>query len=464
MFTFSDSLKNPAMVQLSIMGKRARTHFYAENVKMEMSGHVDSLREAKFTGSEINDDNAKLEKKYKELSKKMKINEVYKELYNRNNKPTKERRKELEKKIAEFGTLRDELAIKFIKENPSAYFSAILIGRSTHGASAQEIEEKVNLLSPKLKELPMISSMLKRAEKMKTVEIGIDKIMANASNVSYKVDDKFKGGDHKKVKYLAMLSDNKICALERDGTIKVLNTTGKTLSSFKPEMKGAPSSVAVDKKGNIYVLTGLHKKVKRKIRGKEREINSPSGVECYVFNNKGKQIRNMKLSEIITATGARVVDETLIVSDCRKAKIVMFDSKTGKKKSTIKNMRPCCGILDFSVNNNNEILVANLGAFRVQSYDFTGKNIVAFGKRGKTDDDFHGCCNPVSVAYLSNGAIVTVEKDPTRIKIYSKEGAKQIDGIEELVQGCSYIPMIVDGKDNLYLASPKKGMIKCVSI
>ena len=126
-------------------------------------------------------------------------------------------------------------------------------------------------------------------------------------------------------------------------------------------------------------------------------------------------------------------------------------------------MRPCCGILDFSVNDKKELLVANLGAFRVQAYDFSGKNLFTFGQRGKDLNDFHGCCNPVSVAYLSNGALVTVEKDPTRIKIYSKEGAKEISGIQELVEGCSYIPMTVDSDDNLYLASPAKGVVKCVS-
>ena len=70
----------------------------------------------------------------------------------------------------------------------------------------------------------------------------------------------------------------------------------------------------------------------------------------------------------------------------------------------------------------------------------------------------------MSVAYLSNSAIVTVEKDPTRVKVFSKEGAKQIEGIQELVEGCTYIPMTADSKDNLYLASPDKGMIKCVPI
>jgi hypothetical protein len=58
--------------------------------------------------------------------------------------------------------------------------------------------------------------------------------------------------------------------------------------------------------------------------------------------------------------------------------------------------------------------------------------------------------------------LVTVEKDPTSVKIFSKDGVKQIEGIQELVKGCSYIPMIVDNNDNLYLASDKKGLVKCV--
>lgn len=46
----------------------------------------------------------------------------------------------------------------------------------------------------------------------------------------------------------------------------------------------------------------------------------------------------------------------------------------------------------------------------------------------------------------------------------SQDGAKQIQGIQELVKGCSYIPMIVDSHDNLYLASPKKGLVKCIAM
>ena len=133
------------------------------------------------------------------------------------------------------------------------------------------------------------------------------------------------------------------------------------------------------------------------------------------------------------------------------------------KRSSIENLRTCCGILDFSIRNNNEVLVANLGAFRVNCFDYDAKPLFSFGQRGNGLDEFHGCCNPVSVDFLSNGGIVTVEKDPTRIKVYSAEGAKKIGGIDELVKGCSHIPVIVDKNNNIYLASNKEGIIKCVT-
>jgi hypothetical protein len=167
---------------------------------------------------------------------------------------------------------------------------------------------------------------------------------------------------------------------------------------------------------------------------------------------------------LITASGAKVLEGKLIVSDCNTQMLALYDAKTGKQLSKINGMRPCCGILDFAVNANKQLVVANLGAFRVQSFDLTGKSLMSFGKRGRELTAFHGCCNPVSVTSLKNGAIVTVEKDPTQVKIFSKEGAKLVAGIDELVKGCSYIPMIVDGKENLYLASREKGIVKCVAV
>ncbi|MCX6865532.1 MAG: hypothetical protein NTV46_04820 [Verrucomicrobia bacterium] len=69
------------------------------------------------------------------------------------------------------------------------------------------------------------------------------------------------------------------------------------------------------------------------------------------------------------------------------------------------------------------------------------------------------------MACLADGSIVTVEKSPTRVKIYDKEGKteKPVTGLGELVEGCSTIPIAVDSMGALYLASATKNcIVKCV--
>lgn len=459
-FTFKDDFASPRQAYLQIEGTRAFAMIYVENAVMTLKGDVKDFQKVSITGSSAQDDfnvyNAAqmvIREKYQPL-----ISELY------DSKTSEERKVELEKEMEK---REDELLVlsnKFIKENPTAFHSAVLVSQQLSGKSAVDAEKVLNALPAELQENPTITKLKAKFAKMKEVEKGLGEVMANASNVSYKVDSKYKGESLKDIIYLAAFTNNAICALQKDGTVQIIDPKGNVKSSFKPELKGVPASIAVDKSNQIYVLSTLQKEVTKKIRGRAHKRMVPVGVACVICNEKGKTVNQYDLPSLKTATGARISDDVLLVADYSNKRIAMFDSKTGKAGASIEEMRPCCGILDFSVNAKKEVLVANLGAFRVQGFDFTGKNIVSFGQRGKSLDEFHGCCNPVSVNSLSNGAIVTVEKDPTRIKIYSKEGAKQIAGVEELVKGCSHIPMIVDAKDNLYLASGAKGIVKCVSI
>jgi len=353
-----------------------------------------------------------------------------------------------------------EAQTAFLKKYPNAFYSGIVAARMTHGMDSKGIEEVLAMLDPSLN-----TSHVRRLKEMVANSKDVDIAEAiTASNVSYKVENAYKGSSFLDVIYMGILSNDNVCALCKDGTIKTIDANGKALSQFKPEFTVVPTTLAVDKADNIYVMLPQQKEVTRKFRGKTMKGMETIGYKCEVFNSKGENLRTLELKGLQTATGARVANNKLMVADFQNRIIGVYNTETGAKEAALEDMRPCCGILDFSVNDKNEILVSNLGAFRVQAYDMSGKQLLAFGKRGKGLSDFHGCCNPVSVAYLSNGAIVTVEKDPTRVKIFSKDGAKQIEGIEELVKGCSYIPMIVDSNDNLYLASPSKGMVKCVAI
>jgi hypothetical protein len=435
---------------------------YVENKEMTLSAEMEgeyALKNIKVTGSKSHDEY----EVYTELTKEVqtKYYKMYFEMMDP--KTSEERKKKLEKDIEEVNKKKEALDKQFIKENPAASHSAYLLVVKLQGKSAVEIEEIIKSQDPVIQKNPGIAELLAKASQKKGMEKSLDEFMAGVKDISYKVDEQFKGQNLKGITYLGMLSDNSVCALIKDGTVQLVNAKGKEVKSFTAKLNGPATSLAVDADDNIYVLCGVEEEVTKKSRGRVYKRMMPKAVECSVFDKDGNQKAHFKLEGVKTATGAKIADNYLVLADYTGSKLAMFDKTNGKAGPVIDNMRPCCGILDFSVNDKKEILVANLGAFRVQGFDFNGKQLVAFGQRGKSLNDFHGCCNPVSVTNLSSGAIVTVEKDPTRIKVYSKEGAKQIEGIEELVKGCSYIPMTVDADDNIYLASGEKGLVKCIA-
>ncbi len=459
-FKFEGVLSTPHMYNLMISGatQPARVQICLENTTFTVS--VDGPKVI-VKGGKFQSDYNKLQSAQAAVQKKYNLDK-YKKIFTSGKEPSKEQMDEYMKVMDKMMAESKAVEEKFMNDNPDSYYIVAKADMSSHGKSAEQLKEMVAKFPNAHKNSPIAKNLLARAKELERTEIGIANII-DAENVKYKVDNSFNGKAHKGVVYLGVFENDNVCALDDKGNIHIIDSKGNKKSSFKTEINGKPSSVAVEGK-NIYIMTLLQEKTVQKIRGRSYERMIPKGIECVVYNINGKKLNSFKLEGAKTATGARIADGKLLVADYANRAIKVYNKSNGKLASTIDGMRPCCGILDLSVNDKNEVLVANLGAFRVESYNFSGEKIVAFGSRGRKVDEFQGCCNPVSVAYLSNGAIVTVEKDPTRVKIYSKEGAKQIEGIQELVKGCSYIPMIVDSKNNLYLASPEKGMIKCVSL
>lgn len=267
---------------------------------------------------------------------------------------------------------------------------------------------------------------------------------------SYGIAGDFAGNTLTGIKYLAALSDDQIAGLCESGSIVVFNGKGAKTKEIKTGVE-KPVVLAADKAGNYYVLA--------RIGGEDRNA---TGVRCVVLDKNGKKVREYTIDELSSPSGVKVSEGSLYVADTRKRAVCIYDAVTGAKKNEVANLRSCCGILDFAISPENRMLIANLGAFRVDYYNPELEMVGAFGERGRLGEQFHGCCNPVNVACLSDGSVLSVEKDPTRIKIFhNAKEATVVDGVKELVKGCSYIPLAVDSKDNIYLASPKDGVVKC---
>lgn len=467
-FVFTGDIPEPAQYRLEFPDRQGRITFYAENARMTMKAHIDSLMMRgggpRIEGGQTQNHHNEFQAREQALAEEFGIPQMRERMQGSGRSSVEEREKFLQA-MEKYNTARRQLVPQFIEDYPASHFSAFLIRQHAHGKSAVDIEDELFLLHPSLSGFHVVMSLREQVESMKEAEIGIENIITDAENLVYRVNDSFAGESHQGVVYMGIDSKDQIHALNQNGTVSVIAPSGQLLHSFQtaipPRPEGVPSAITLDDNDLIYVIATLYRIETVRSRGQSREVPRPSGVKVLVYSPEGEQIRSYPLSENISGSGARIIEDRLLVADHRNRIIGMYHTETGEYLSRIANLRACCSILDFDVNENQEVLVANIGAFRVQGFDLSGKTLISFGQRGNGLDEFHGCCNPVSLAYLSNGGIVTVEKDPTRIKVYSRDGARAIEGIMELVEGCSYIPMVTDSQDNVYLASANSGIIQC---
>ncbi len=284
-----------------------------------------------------------------------------------------------------------------------------------------------------------------------------------AALAGYQVEAQIGKGQLGQISQIAIGVDDTLCVLEKNGTVSIFNPDGSLASTIDTGMQNT-DAIATAPSGEIHVFSTLTKTKKVKVGARMRTVHIPIGVEWSVFDPSGEKLKTMKLDNLKSARAARIVGDKLVVADLTARTLILMDAETGKETGRIKKgLRLCCGIFDFCEAPDNTIAVSNLGAFKLQRFDLDGKLLLEFGQRGRGIDDFQGCCNPVSAAYLPDERIVTVEKDPTRIKIYDANGknAQQIKGVEELVKGCEFIPVAIDSKGTIYLANTKGHIVKC---
>ena len=249
--------------------------------------------------------------------------------------------------------------------------------------------------------------------------------ISSAAAPAYKVDKSF-GEKEMKANPICVSVDAKdqVIVLLNDGTVMLYDADGKALGNFKSSMKTPPTTMTVAD-GKIYLFNTDRSEKTVEFQGKKIKRMMSNGIGCQVYDAAGSKVSEIKLPEAMSASDAHFIGKELAIADLSKSQILYFEINGAEGKVTRKIdkvFRLCCGIFDFCPGiTPDSLIVANLGAFEVQTYT-AGKKSVEFGQRGSMPDEFHGCCNPVNVGVLADGSIITVEKSPTRVKIFDKEG------------------------------------------
>jgi hypothetical protein len=185
-------------------------------------------------------------------------------------------------------------------------------------------------------------------------------------------------------------------------------------------LPGPAACVTVAKNGEIYV--GLRDHV---------EIFDAKGQRQAAWDSPGKKA---------WLTGIAVTDKDVFVADSGGRVLLRYD-KSGSlvrrigernKERNIPGFIVPSPFLDVEIAGDGLLRVNNPGRHRVETYTFDGDFEGAWGRPTAAIEGFCGCCNPINLALLPDGRLVTCEKGLPRVKIYSASGEFQsvVAGVE----------------------------------
>jgi len=205
------------------------------------------------------------------------------------------------------------------------------------------------------------------------------------------------------------LSQPRGIASEQDGTVWVcgdralirVDRAGAVKSRFA--LDGEPRCVSLGPAGTI--LVGMDDHV---------EAIDPATGAARSWPDLGSKA-------IVTSIAA--ASSSVYVADAGNRMVMRFDAG-GKLLGTIdKGFVVPSPFFDVAAAADGTLWVANPGNHAVQHYTPEGTLLVSWGQSSIEADGFVGCCNPVHLALLPCGALVTAEKGIARVKVYEPDGS-----------------------------------------
>ena len=170
LFSMQGSIDMPEMYYLIIDGKRGAKSFFLENSEIVITGHADSIRNLKISGSEVHDE-------YDQFSESLKaFYDDFREISLAGRKAKEEGNVELEKM---YNSRSDSLyeaftsyQLDYIRENSESYIAPFVLRSNSYGLDATELEEYLGLLDESLATSQTVIDLKERVAVLKKVAIG----------------------------------------------------------------------------------------------------------------------------------------------------------------------------------------------------------------------------------------------------------------------------------------------------
>jgi len=164
------SVKYPEMVLLVARNTRMRTSFYLENSEITITGKLDSLYNAKITGSKTQDEYTGIINSSKLIEEK--YSQVYEEYQMAEQSGDTAKVSQLEKEITGIQNEMTNLQKDFIKNNPSSFVAPSILAGLSYEMEGTEIEAYINAMDTAVANTETAKSLMARAVTMKSVAVG----------------------------------------------------------------------------------------------------------------------------------------------------------------------------------------------------------------------------------------------------------------------------------------------------
>jgi peroxiredoxin len=161
---------HPEMVLLVAKNTRMRTSFYLENSEITITGNLDSLYNAKITGSKTQDEYTGFINSNKPLQEK--YSKMYEEYQMAQQSGDTAKVSQLEKEAAAIEKEMTTIQKDFVKNNPSSFTAPAILQGLSYEMEGAEIESYINAMDTAVANTEIARNLKERAEKMKSVAVG----------------------------------------------------------------------------------------------------------------------------------------------------------------------------------------------------------------------------------------------------------------------------------------------------
>ncbi len=169
-FKMSGIIEYPNIVLLIASNTMNRVQFFLENSEITITGKLDSLSDAKISGSKTQDEYQGLIDASKSLDNKYRS--IMNEFQVARQENNSEKVAQLQKELNDLDNEMTQIGKDFVKNNPASYVTPLILSSMSIEMEADEIEAAINALDTSVAKIQVVRDLKTRAIAMKAVAVG----------------------------------------------------------------------------------------------------------------------------------------------------------------------------------------------------------------------------------------------------------------------------------------------------